>query len=278
MTMMVFLTIVLMIQNYNFSYLYAPRTLRQNTFAISGTSEDNTRYGTPDLVVKDNVEEESIFHSPIIGWAYDGNPIYGPYGFTEASGSSSVKTMKSGYELRTSISNRPTFSLYSLGFFIEDYIYTGTGDLDEHNGRFCVTPDYPNGIYAYFATINTINDSSGSFNGFRRPQFPYLIGNSFHSVPDSFNFKLTSNQNDYDIQSDDWLRNTYYYNLNETVPGYKYIFNSNSVKNQSIEVTSASLGFVESVGIITGVLVTKLVTRSYLIIVVVVMVLVQMFR
>ena len=35
-------------------------------------------------------------HSPIIGWAYDGNPIYGPYGYSSKTGGSIVQ-LKSGY-------------------------------------------------------------------------------------------------------------------------------------------------------------------------------------
>src|SRR5262249_4848195 len=46
-------------------------------------------------------------------------------------------------------------------------------DLDEYNGRFCVTPEFPNGTYAYFVSIN----SSGS------PAFPYNIGRAFYGNP-----------------------------------------------------------------------------------------------
>ena len=43
-------------------------------------------------------------------------------------------------------------ALYNGGF-IQDYKYNpGTGHLDESNGRYCKTPDYPNGTYAYFLT------------------------------------------------------------------------------------------------------------------------------
>lgn len=59
---------------------------------------------------------------------------------------------------------------YVGGTFVEDYIYDDTvGDLDEHNGRYCVTPEYPNGTYAYFSTI----DSSGN------PVYPYFVGRTF---------------------------------------------------------------------------------------------------
>ena len=47
--------------------------------------------------------------------------------------------------------------LYFLGYFREDYVFTTNADetyLDEHNGRFCITPEYPNGTYAYFCTVD----------------------------------------------------------------------------------------------------------------------------
>jgi hypothetical protein len=37
-----------------------------------------------DPIFRDDIENDTnsvLFHSPIIGWAYDGNPIYGPYGY-----------------------------------------------------------------------------------------------------------------------------------------------------------------------------------------------------
>ena len=61
--------------------------------------------------------------------------------------------MRSGYKLTTT-ANRPSISDFPQGFFVEDYVFDDSGDLDIHNGRFCVTPDYPNGTYAYFTTIN----------------------------------------------------------------------------------------------------------------------------
>ena len=42
--------------------------------------------------------------------------------------------------------------LDSDGLFIEDYVFTNNGDLDEYNGRFEINDDYPNGVYAYHAT------------------------------------------------------------------------------------------------------------------------------
>ena len=234
-----------------YSHLYAPRKLRETIFAISGNDDDNSLYGTPDLVINNNSEVASEQHSPIIGWAYDGNPIYGPYGYANAS-SGNVTRMTSGYTEDTTSANRPPVTIYPSGFFVEDYTFTGTGSLDVHNGRFCVTPDYPHGVYAYFTTINNIVDSSGPFKNYRRPVFPYLVGQSFKSVPNDFNFKLQSNQNDYDIEKSGYLRNTANYHTNDAKSGYDYIFNSSKIQQQSIDITATSVGSIESIGILTG--------------------------
>ena len=40
-----------------------------------------------------------------------------------------------------------------MGTFTQDYEYVaGSGDLDECNGRTGVTPEFPKGIYHYYAT------------------------------------------------------------------------------------------------------------------------------
>ena len=63
---------------------------------------------------------------------------------------------------------------YPMGTFVQDYIFEeGLGTLDRHNGRFAVTPEYPNGTYAYFMTT----DSSDN------PVYPYTIGPEFYGVP-----------------------------------------------------------------------------------------------
>lgn len=70
---------------------------------------------------------------------------------------------------------------YPLGHYIEDYAYLGDGgktlgkdfDLDELNGRWCVTPEFPNGTFAYFTAI----EASG------QPVYPYNMGRRFHGYP-----------------------------------------------------------------------------------------------
>jgi photosystem II stability/assembly factor-like uncharacterized protein len=180
-------------------------------------------------------------HSKIIGWAADGYPIYGPYGYREPINPASKATrMISGYTTgspsptrprdttvtvsRTAIrrdtiqvkefaqifvgmcvdvvgreewtkgtirvrSILPTGELvltglvsvrdkdilrayYPMGSFVEDWSYTASlgTTLDQHNGRYCVTPDFPGGTYAYFATVNE-NE---------QPAYPYLVGNSYY--------------------------------------------------------------------------------------------------
>ncbi len=91
----------------------------------------------------------------LIGWAADGFPIYARYGYTDAEDASSELVAMSGsYQLVSDVpSNRPSTDIYPLGTFREDWEYVeGSGDLDECNGRFGVTPDFPSGIYHYFAT------------------------------------------------------------------------------------------------------------------------------
>jgi hypothetical protein len=133
-------------------------------------------------------ETDSAHHSPIIGFAFDGFPIYGAYGFAEKNGSGGIKRMNSGFKLRTitdrsslpdgtqltGAQNGPAISTtYPLGYYIEDFSFDSTsGDLDEHNGRFCVTPDYPNGTYAYFTTI----DSN------LKATYPYTLGATYYGT------------------------------------------------------------------------------------------------
>lgn len=138
-------------------------------------------------------------HSPIIGWAFDGFPIYGAYAYTNTNGTGAIKRMETSYRLRN-ISQRTTLpdgstassagpavgGQYPLGAYMEDYEYVqGLGDLDANNGRFCVTPEYPNGIYAYFVTIDAnIN-----------PAYPYTLGTNYYGVVQAGNTGMQSGHN-----------------------------------------------------------------------------------
>ncbi len=115
-------------------------------------------HGLPSLLLK-NMKLTSKSHSPQIGWAADGFPIYALYGFADPNNqNSSTVEMKSGWRLKKG--NRPSGEgnpggKYD-GTFSADYEYLG-GDaavLDECNGRITMTPDYPKGIYAYYLTTD----------------------------------------------------------------------------------------------------------------------------
>jgi hypothetical protein len=238
-----------------YSYLYAPRKLREIVYSLD--SDGNILYGRKDLRKFGNKEIVSTDHSPIIGWAYDGNPIYGPYGYSTKQGGA-VSQMKSGYILKSGFDltqNRPLVSAFPEGFFTQDYSYLEVSDeivLDKNNGRFCVTPEYPNGTYAYFATINNSDaDSSGPFSGYKLPIFPYLIGDNFNSRPNEFNFKKVSNQIDFDLNQTSFSRNTNPYNLIRNGSSYSYLELPNLL-NQTADIKYASPGSIEKINTISG--------------------------
>lgn len=130
---------------------------------------------------------DSTVHSPLIGYAYDGFPVYGAYGYKNTDGTGGIVRIKSSFSLRnitvrthyydgTDVTDGPAVnSTYPLGLFKEDYEYIASTQpdyLDYHNGRFCKTPEYPNGIYCYFATVNSTWNST----------YPYLVGPTYYGT------------------------------------------------------------------------------------------------
>jgi hypothetical protein len=169
-------------------------------------------------------------HSPIIGWAYDGNPIYGSYGYSDATdANSSVKVLVSGYTKSTSnVTDRP--SGFASGFFVEDYKFDNSGDLDQYNGRYCKTPEFPNGVYAYFATI-----SSTTFES----TFPYFVGNSYKSL-----FVSQNVNQDFDFNSSSLVRNTFPYKVGDRYSDNDFISESNEILVQRANIDSVTKGEV----------------------------------
>ena len=91
----------------------------------------------------------------LIGWAADGFPVYARYGYSDAGdAASTLKVMAGSYALVSEVpAGRPPVSTYPLGTFQQDWEYVPqSGDLDACNGRFGVTPEFPDGIYHYYAT------------------------------------------------------------------------------------------------------------------------------
>ena len=141
-----------------------------------------------DLYVADGLYViDSTQHSPLIGFVYDGFPIYGAYGYKNTDGTGGIVRMKSSYYLRsitlrtvyadgTDVTDGPAVSAtYPLGRYREDYEYiapTASDYLDDHNGRFCITPEYPSGTYAYFCTVDANHNSA----------YPYAVGPTFYGI------------------------------------------------------------------------------------------------
>lgn len=153
---------------------------------VSGTGSVTLSSGTAEVSVipyLNNSLVQADGHSKILGWALDGYPIYGPYGYNQAMDcNSGIRPMTSGYttyEKSSDVAARITegaisTEVFPLGIFVEDWYFAGLGDLDISNGRYCVTPEYPLGTYAYFCSVdaNTLE-----------PTFPYVVGNNFKSTP-----------------------------------------------------------------------------------------------
>lgn len=194
----------------------ATRYLLGDNVLFNGTPANNS-----PKTYSENTNTTVFKHSPIIGWMNDGYPLYGPYGYSEASNSvSEVRRMVSGYVQRNgnygtanlALSGRTTLpawaalaqnrsvtlsptqygpavnSTYGIGHYIEDFDYLGDlgytqgatnnpgnviFDLDKYNGRYCVTPEFPEGTYAYFESIQ----ADGT------PFYPYHMGRWFYGSP-----------------------------------------------------------------------------------------------
>ena len=129
--------------------------------------------------------DRSDSHSPLIGFALDGYPVYGPYGWDSER---HTRRFRSSYRLRDNLDRAklpsgllltpaqegpPVGPDFPAGTFVEDYEYVaGHGDLDQSNGRFAITPEFPEGTYAYFLATTEAG----------KPAFPYLIGPTFHGT------------------------------------------------------------------------------------------------
>jgi len=233
------------IEGLQYCHLYPPSQLRENVYSSLVIDSENIIYRS-DLR---NDRESVQYHSPIIGWAYDGNPIYGPYGYKEPFNASTVSQMRSGYVL-TRKANRP--ANFISGFFVEDYEYRGEGDLDIHNGRFCKTPEFPNGVYAYFATFTTNIIDAGNFRNQKEPVFPYIMGTSYRSRPISYNFSSSSIQKNFNQLSQQVLRNTFKYNLGSLNTDYGYLTNTIKTRNETSNVKKTTTGSISDIQIISG--------------------------
>jgi hypothetical protein len=179
-------------------------------------------------------------HSPLIGYAWDGNPIYGPYGYANANGTGGIIVNTSSYQLSTAprldktgqpVINGLQMAVYAspTGQYIEDFIYVpNSGTLDESNGRFVVTPDYPNGVYAYFATVSNANVSI--------PTYPYVIGPCYNSRPFGLQYVYINGVN-----------TPIYPNGNVTIPLIPFIDTVNLIRTPDGSVVSDPTTLLEPI-------------------------------
>lgn len=181
----------------------------QDAFVFEGSSFDECLgHPAPNGEYHNHINPTCLYddlddqnHSPIIGYAFDGFPIYGAYAFENSDGTGAIKRMETSYQLREIVQRNslsdgtilnpsqygpPVSSQDPLGNYLEDYEYVeGHGDLNEFNGRFCITPEYPEGTFAYFVTISEIGI----------PEYPYVIGPSYYGVVQSGNTGPQSGHN-----------------------------------------------------------------------------------
>ena len=138
--------------------------------------------------------------------------------------------------------NRP--SGFKEGYFLDDYIFDGSGDLDIHNGRFGKTPEFPNGIYAYFATVG-ISSATSKLEGV----YPYFIGKSFRSPLIEDNIILDQN---FDFNNSNLLRNTLPYVVDEKFADNDFIIESNETIRQISKIESVTKGDIDNITVLDG--------------------------
>ncbi|NBQ64574.1 MAG: YHYH protein [Verrucomicrobia bacterium] len=119
-------------------------------------------------------------HSPLIGFALDGWPVYGPVGWKDASRAS--KLLKSSYTGTNDSYGNPAY-------------VAASGDLDECNGLISPTPEYPEGIYHYVMTLEANTDGT-----VKREISPY------------FGYDIRSTLNKHGLMPSGWTNDTTYAN------------------------------------------------------------------
>lgn len=194
-----------------------------------------TQPGYSQLTYNHNITNNTYWnnttdsHSKLIGWAYDHTPIYSGYRANVYGLDNTILStvpLESSYQLKLlAEDHRPSTISYPMGYFLEDYEFIGgSGDLDEYNGRFAVTPEYPEGKYCYFAT-NT---------------FPYFVGLNHKYTVDPYNKSVYSSVDDL---SDGVLK--VHYNEN-------YPYQKNTTGNSKLEVVNITSGSVDNILIESG--------------------------
>jgi len=225
--------------------LYSSKNTDLGLQFISFYVPKNLRYQLSDNFTENNKENTgTLNHSPILGYAYDGNPIYGPYAYNTTTGGF-IRRMNPGYVLDVDTTSGKRPPSFEGGFFVNDYKYDGSGDLDIHNGRFAITPEYPNGVYAYFSTIDVSASNEST------PKYPYVVGPYFYNKPVEENFLPGFNQ-DFNVFDTTLTRNIGPYYLNRSSSSYDLIETVLEEYKQEFSVTAINSGKIEDVSIFSS--------------------------
>ena len=193
-----------------------------------------------DVNADENTKDFS--HSPIVGWAYDGNPIYGPYGHANAlfdgAATGGNKKILSSYELDPETSSALRPDGFPSRTFTQDFVYKASGDLDEFNGRFCKTPEFPEGTYAYFSTLNL----SGEL------VYPYIT-KSHYNETDAFNYDSSIDQRDLIINNGSYKRNVTHLGINDSSRDYPF-FSETMIGKARVDVESIKSSRINSINVL----------------------------
>ena len=233
-----------------YTHLYAPRVLRESTYVVD--SSGNT------FMVRVILEKLTVLRliriNTLQSWVLLMTEIQLWTIWIHYTIGGVVTQLKSGYTLDLK-SGRPPLSAFPEGFFVEDYTHKQTTDatvLDENNGRFGITPEFPNGTYAYFMTVNNLQtEASGVFEKYKKPVFPYIIGENYYSVPNDFNFSRAQDQDSFNYEENGLRRNTNPLNLISEDREYPYLFIPNKL-DQTAKINAVAPGTIDSIGIITA--------------------------
>ena len=191
-----------LVEDYSFNRYQSVVNIPNWSFDIGngflwGSSFDglNSTYGycIDPIALRSELGDDGTKHSPILGYAFDGNPIYGPYGWTNGKNDSGgVRRQSSGYSLRESrlsYTNTPSLGsnppaagpfdpvneVYPMGSFVEDFIYqpeevsgalilTENGDQLQTNQSLDLLTD-PGAV-----TENVLDPNNGKFCN--TPEYP----------------------------------------------------------------------------------------------------------
>ena len=184
-------------------------------FALGNVSDSGVQYyHTLNAdIVGSSVWGNATTHSGIVGWSFDGIPIYGPYGYTSYHANGEIKTntitnIKSNFELRSGTRATGPGGAHT-GEFTEDFVYNsalegtdgyvgGSSAIGKYNLRYGKTPDSPSTAIKFYVCTQ---DDNGN------PMFPYHVGggtkivgasstvygNKYYQVPSLNSFNNTAN-------------------------------------------------------------------------------------